>query len=159
MAELRTENGPVADPFHPPLPPPSATSFPPITLPRPRIKPSTPTAAAIALPSEAPRGSCPGDGECNGQGGRACCNGCPAFNNRHGARNTGRVSSVAASTPTGTVLDDDQLEDDNQPVPANVGAMACENCGTTTTPLWRRDGEGRVACNVRSHSVEPDNGR
>lgn len=31
---------------------------------------------------------------------------------------------------------------------SEVSAMACENCGTRTTPLWRRDGEGRVACNA-----------
>lgn len=33
-------------------------------------------------------------------------------------------------------------------VPTDIRAMVCTNCGTTTTPLWRRDGEGKVACNV-----------
>ncbi|ORY75671.1 iron transporter biosynthesis regulating transcription factor, partial [Leucosporidium creatinivorum] len=30
----------------------------------------------------------------------------------------------------------------------DVGVMECFNCQTRTTPLWRRDGEGRVACNA-----------
>lgn len=37
---------------------------------------------------------------------------------------------------------------DAQSQGSEVSAMACENCGTRTTPLWRRDGEGRVACNA-----------
>ncbi|KAJ6525585.1 hypothetical protein DFH09DRAFT_820121, partial [Mycena vulgaris] len=24
----------------------------------------------------------------------------------------------------------------------------CQNCHTTTTPLWRKDGEGKIVCNA-----------
>ncbi|KAI8067699.1 uncharacterized protein B0P05DRAFT_552604 [Gilbertella persicaria] len=49
--------------------------------------------------------------------------------------------SLASPTPPWT--DDDKEEEEN-----SLGTTVCANCETTTTPLWRRDANGKTICNA-----------
>ncbi|SCV68660.1 BQ2448_781 [Microbotryum intermedium] len=149
-AERPSDNSGAGSPSftHPPRSVPGKSS-------RSSVAPTSSSSARLADPSapttaahDPPSGSCPGGGVCNGSGGQSCCQGCPAFNNRVMHSSKSGTTSTPAQGNTIPANQGDESSMNGVESGGEVTAMECFNCQTRTTPLWRRDGEGRVACNA-----------
>lgn len=138
----------------------------PVNLKRP------PTLIKLGSKCSKEEGSCKGDGHCNGTGGTKACKGCPVFNNRVIIHSTS-PNLKKQSYKSEDEIDINQKEVENATLTNAIGikskvdekencnsvgtivdsedssvAMACANCQTTITPLWRRNVLGETICNA-----------